>query len=130
MPISTTIDVQHSVIIRTLTGEPSIREALAEMDEDFQRPGFHAGMNTLWDLTRASVGHLTAEDVRRLAHGIGERMEGRGADFKSAIVVPEDLGYGVMRMFGAFADELPIRRKIFRSYGQAWAWLLDSAEQR
>lgn len=130
MPISTTIDVQHGVIIRNLTGEPSIREALAEMDEDFQRPGFRAGMNTLWDLSLASVGHLTTEEVRQMASGIAERMGGRGTGFKSAIVVPEDLGYGMMRMFGAFADDLPIRRKIFRSYSEAWAWLIDSAEQR
>lgn len=126
MPISTRVDVEHGVAIRVVTGELHADDMLVSIDEVMAAPGFHYGLHALWDLREATAMAMSPDEVRQLVAGIGARAENvEGRPGKSAIVVVHDVDFGMMRMFDTLGDHLPVDRKIFRSYDDAWKWLTE-----
>lgn len=89
--VSTYIDERRGTILRTVSGEFSKEEILAELDADVNRPDFRPGLNALWDFAEVDIEEFPSEDIQELSKAISNRMEGRGEDFKSAIVVSDDL---------------------------------------
>lgn len=90
-------------------------------------PDFRTGMNTLWDLTRATVAGLSAGDLRRLHTFVLLRKAQRGAG-KMAVLVAHVVDYGLARMFELMCQDLPTRIAVFRQVVTAEAWLLADAE--
>lgn len=80
--------------------------------------------NVIWDATHGTVETIGAEDLRRIARflkaGHGMRQGG-----KTGLVGPEDLDYGIGRMFQAYArlENLTVEYRIFRTLDEAIAWI-------
>lgn len=75
----------------------------------------------LWDL---GVGvSFDAEEIKGLA------QQSRGYEqpaARSAIVAPENVAYGLSRMFASYRDDNRVAQGIFRTREEALAWLADS----
>ena len=79
----------------------------------------------LWDFTSGTVGSISSEEVRSIAHKGGQifnKIEGG----KGAIFVPKDLEYGMARVFKVFCEEgnFPVEIEVFRDEATARKWLI------
>ena len=83
--------------------------------------------DALWDLRRCPLIHLKADELRRIADAVrahsGNRREGR-----TVFVSNEDAGYGMLRMYTAYAEMegVPATYFVCRTMDEAETWLDDT----
>ena len=77
----------------------------------------------LWDLSRASTGNLSIEELDDIAQlRIENKVQmGKG---KTAIVASTDLDFGMVRMFQAKSTGTPRSLMVFRTLDEAREWLI------
>lgn len=106
----------------TLTSDHAIEIAEAVLRD----PAFERGMNSLWDLRKADIGRIQAEDLRRIgAHR--RRIAPERGPHKTALLVDSDVSFGLARMYGALSERPPQSIEVFRDYRRALAWLEEPA---
>ena len=82
--------------------------------------------NELWDFTNARFPTVSKEDLRASAF-LGRKYGFKKRGGKNAIVAPENLEYGLSRMFKMMAEivEVPFEVRVFRSLDEAMQWLFE-----
>ncbi|MBN1904550.1 MAG: hypothetical protein JW927_05575 [Deltaproteobacteria bacterium] len=80
--------------------------------------------NTVWDFTGADGGHITSDEIQKIAFhakGFGHLRE----NGKTAFVISSSLAYGLGRMYDSLAQVFnhPVRHGIFRSFDDAILWV-------
>jgi hypothetical protein len=128
MSVQSTVDPNSGVIVHAVSGMLDIDEVVSALERIVNHPLFRPGAHVLWDFSGARSGNLDARELRNLVRQVGERMDGRGEGYKTALVAPRDVDYGLARMYEAYASELPVELCVFRSSGEAWDWLLGNAD--
>jgi hypothetical protein len=85
--------------------------------------GFEARLR-LWDLRGIQVGMSVAEiqAVARISQERDRRGQGRG---RLALVVGDDLAYGLSRVHQVFRESEVTSQRVFRSVDDARAWLVS-----
>ena len=76
----------------------------------------------LFDLSGAERLDVPTIDVRRVARVDREYAETH-PPFAIAVVAPDDLEYGLSRMWQAFVDDTPIDSLVVRTRAEALGWL-------
>lgn len=83
------------------------------------------GAPDLWDLTGMDFSEVSSDKVRTFTY----RMLGSLKDQvgKTAFVAPEDVQFGMVRVFKAFAENVKIKVhfEVFRRLEDAKKWLLE-----
>ena len=121
MPITYTIDKQRRFIQRVLSETVTTDEILANITEILDHPDYQPGMKSLTDL-QALQHHATPQDVRQIAHfilGHGEQVQGG----RAAVVVAEDVGFGMARMLELLTEDSPLTIGVFKNRKEAYDWL-------
>lgn len=98
---------------------------LAELLQFFGR--YYADSPTRYmavDVSVAPVTRFSAADADSLNTQLASMPNMQGSE-RSAIIAPDDLHYGMSRMFAAFAEAKGLAREvgIFRTHAEAEAWL-------
>ncbi len=122
MPISYTIDSDQGVVYALVEGTFTLEEMLSTIGKVVQDPKFRKGFAVLSD-HRSIVSPATTNQVQSLVRHA--RQFEILAGTKWAIVTTNDLSFGMMRMFSALAETIPMRIEVFRDYDEALAWLKD-----
>jgi hypothetical protein len=79
-------------------------------------------MSSLWDMSEAEI-TLSEEEIKALSALVGANW-GKSGAVKSAIVVSEDLAYGLARMYQAhLSGSAPSPVLITRDLQEARRWL-------
>ena len=121
MPITYTIDKQRRSIHRVISGTVTSDEILASLTEILKHPDYQPGMKSLTDL-RAIQHYASPQDVRQIANFIlGRGDEVRGG--KAAIVVAQDVSFGMARMLELLTESSPLSIGVFRDLKEAYEWL-------
>ena len=122
MPASYEIDRERRLVISTATGPFLMADGLAHQERLRIDPDFDPGFSQLMDLTAVTEYEIGVAEIQVLAQrGLFSSVSRR------AIVVQNDLGYGLARMFEMFrenAGELGIR--VFRDRQKALEWVLPT----
>ncbi|HET7535685.1 MAG TPA: hypothetical protein VFJ90_04475 [Candidatus Didemnitutus sp.] len=117
MPTDYVIDVPRRVIFSTTTGNSSLQEIKEHHTRLMQDPSFAPSFNQLLDLRQLEGHNATTADLMALA----ERNV-FGAGSRRAIVVSQDVHYGLARMFEMMRQgEEEIM--VFRDIAEARQWL-------
>lgn len=118
----------ESLTIYTTQGNIS-RDEVKDAVRDFYEKG-PITKNVLWDVSHAVLKELSAEDVQQIAHVPRKSLDLR-AGGKTAIVAPDDLAYGLSRMYqtSSHSEELPFQLQVFRNAENAMAWFNDSSPE-
>ena len=96
-----------------------LREAF---DAALRDPAFPPTPVFLLDVTLSeSLANRPSEDIRETAYFGGLRADVFGR--QCAIVAPEDLYYGLMRMASLYAEEFGVDTAVFRTEEEALQWL-------
>ena len=125
MAIEHTVDHQRKLVVvdghDTVTGE----EVFAYQRGVWSDP-LLAGYDELVDMTRVDrVAPFSSDRARELAR-LSAAMDPPDSATKLAIVAPDDLLFGLSRMYEAFREAEPRSRKqvaVFRARTEAMAWL-------
>jgi hypothetical protein len=122
MPVTYRFDA--TIVIITLSGEYSmedIRTTILSALADAQCP---TSPCILMDLSESrSIYNRSKEDVKVLSHSLASLA----ARFNNriALVAPDDLPYGLMRMGSVFSAEAGFEPEVFRTYAEARTWILS-----
>lgn len=126
MSISYRVDPESGIVYVTTSGTPSARE---------QRDlwGSLGGITStdaplrLLDDRRGLESFAEPSEVREASAFAAKFVEAlRGA--RIATVVPQEVAFGMSRMFQAYSDPLPLEHRAFYDYDEAERWLLDVCE--
>jgi hypothetical protein len=118
MPARYRIDPERRMILSTGTGvmtDEDLRDHQRRLRSD---PAFDRSFDQLWDLQEVTLVEVTSATLRELAQA---RSFDPGT--KRAVVAPEDVVYGMARMFQTLHDEAPEELNVFRTLEEAKDWL-------
>jgi precorrin isomerase len=114
----------QELVIVTMSGAATV-DAIRRMNQALaDDPRFTPGTPILFDNASLDVSELSANDVRAIGQPPVTVRERLGSS-PMAVVVPNELGYGLGRMSVAQAGEPPPNVRMFYSLAEASAWLRD-----
>jgi hypothetical protein len=121
------IDADNNLIIRKAIGRITLDDIAKSNEETPGHPHFHPGMNVIWDLTQADVGHFSTLELKTLSHLITEQVPWRGSHYKLAIAAPKEMDFIVSSTFSIIGqiERLPIDVRVFQTFRKAFEWSLS-----
>ncbi len=108
--------------ILTTSGVARVEDFLKLSQALVDHPRFRAGMPILIDHTRLDASVLTAKDVRAIGEFVATIAERIGPS-SIAVVVPDQLTFGFVRMGEMRANQPQLNVSIFYSLPEAVEWL-------
>ena len=122
MLVNLTIKPNENLMEFTVSGRLDMSLIVEQANLAIERPDFVPGMNSLWDLTGAEIKHLFGDDIKTAAKIPRKDASERG-QARVAILVADELGYGMSRIFHAVAGLEHISYEIFKDEQEARRWL-------
>jgi hypothetical protein len=122
LPIQHRVDRKYGVVLAWGEGVVSDDELLAFVQRTANDSEFRSGMHELIDLRRVDTSALSTRSLRRTAE-LFAAFDTGPAQGRVAIVAPEDLAYGLSRMYQAFRGEDAVELMVFRDMIDARKWL-------
>lgn len=130
MPIEYSIDHNRRLVTAQGRGTITDDDIYGYQEKVWSRPDV-AGYNELVDMSAVTqIVRPSVERIQDLAR-FSAAMDVRSPKSKFAIVAPNDLAFGLGRMYGAHRDMDPRSTKrvaVFRSLAEALAFLNDGGE--
>ena len=120
--------VERGIVFHTVEGRVTNKEFIETFKATLQHPDFQPGMGGFCDLRNGELGHLTGDDLYNLAYSLLQQNEERGPTHKLALVVADDLNYGLARMYSAYTENSPVEVRVFRDTAEAISWLEGSSD--
>ena len=129
MPSSTVrIDPAGPVVLVQPSGTLSLEIVEGLLGEIASLPGSERGMPRVWDLSDADLSSVEASLVSVLAKRITEQVPD-GQPTRIAIVAPDDLAFGLSRVYGAHRGESTVTYAVFREAAAAMAWAIGQGAE-
>ena len=119
MPCGYTIDLARSLVLSRGWDIVTDRELLAHVRALTIDPRFARDFSQLVDLRDVTDVEVTASCIREMV-----RLNPFGAGARRAVVVTNDVVFGMTRMYQILSDESPDELQIFRKVDDALQWLL------
>lgn len=114
---------KYFLVTTTGPADPDVYEK--SLDAIFNHPDWRPGHCYIYDHTLLDASKLTKADVERIAEIARVRRTRYGVR-KSAVVAPNDVEYGIVRMWMVYAeDETKIPTNVFRTLDEAIDWLFN-----
>ena len=120
MQINRHIDPKRQIAIAVVTGTITVAEVRADVMQLASTPYAGSDMPGLIDMRNATAG-LNADDLLEIAETV-KRARAIGRT-RRALLVGNDLMFGLYRMFASFATGGATEYRVFRDEDQALAWL-------
>jgi hypothetical protein len=120
MPAFYKIDKERKLVMSSGSGVLTLEDILTHQERLLRDPEFEASFSQLSDLTQVTKVDMTADQVRLAA-----KKDLFSPRSRRALVVRNDLQYGLARMFEMYRDsagEVGIR--VFRNLDEALDWVL------
>ena len=105
-------------------GTISDEEVLNAYNDFFQGKEWRPGLNELADLSDANVSLITNQGISRLVELNKRVFKAHNIDsVKTAVYAPEDLPFGLARMYSILAEDSPENIDVFRDFFEAKSWI-------
>jgi hypothetical protein len=119
MPCTLTIDRKAGVVYSLYHGEVGEKDVAEQVARMRTHRDFRPSMCEIVDLTNVTMIDVDTDGVHRLA----TRMSPFAAAAKRVIVAPEDLAFGLARMFQQIGEKQRTNLRVVRTLRQAWEHL-------
>jgi hypothetical protein len=117
---SLTIDEETGIPVITVRGELTESEFRQFVMAGRSIPAFWNATKSLWDLRQVTE-FPSANGIHSLALFVLKYIK---PPYLVAIVVSQDVHFGLSRMFSILGEQAGVARRVFRDYEQARIWLL------
>jgi hypothetical protein len=129
MPITFSTNHDDGYLIATYTGRISDEEMLASWKGFFQGNNWVPGLNELIDLSQADLNGITTNGLEQLVNDAKTVYEKHNIhSVRIAVYAPENLHYGIARMYEALTFDYPQSADVFRSRQEAESWLKETTK--
>ena len=123
MEISTEINKEKNMRCHIVRGVVDISELTNCLKEIYNSSDLDPDMNVFWDLQKADFSCISSENVRSFMEYVVKQW-GTGGKSKAALVVSDNFGYGMSRMYqmmmeGATSSEVAV----FKDINKAKEWI-------
>ena len=130
MPITYSINFDDNYLIAAYTGRISDEEMLASWKGFFKGEKWVPGLNELIDLSQADLSDITAEGLEQLINYAKTVYEKNHIhSVRIAVYAPENIHYGLARMYEALTFDSPQSANVFRSIQEAESWLKEKTAE-
>lgn len=126
MSISFTYDPEKQIVYGVMVDTFTWDEYEAVVGEIAKSDNFRPDVGSLWDMRRFDFNSLDRE-MEEHAVGIRERFPARGRA-RLALLVDDEYGFAMLRMYEMLSERLPQVMKIFTSFDEAEVWLLEAVQ--
>lgn len=123
MPITFQFRKDLKLVISTHIGLIPDNEFLLAYQQLFTDAGFNSSYKLLVDLRSTDSSPRSSDALKALAEWKMRIYEGRDQIPKIAVVAPDDLSYGLSRMYDMHSAALPGEYVVFKSSEKALSWL-------
>ena len=128
MPASYEVRGGERLIVCTLTGELSLADRVGLIEGVQREFREHGPLDCLID-NRGQIGAASKQDLERVLPLVRKVMAEVPGPVRLAIVVGEDVQYGVGRMVQIQLDDIPnLELRVFRDMTEALGWLRGGSE--
>ena len=114
--------VENRMLFRVI-GKVDADHVMETVKQSIEHPDFTPGMNSIWDLTSAVLDDICMADFEAVSLAKHIKNANERGDARVAIVVSDDLGTGLSRMFAAYRSPAHIEYQVFKSVSDASVWL-------
>ncbi len=123
MPITYQLKPDERVVILVHVGAVSDAEFLSFYRALYNNKIFDNSFNLLVDLRKTESSVRSSTALNELASFMGRQYENTTVRPKVAVVAPEDISFGLARMYETFSGDVPWEFVVFRAADAALAWL-------
>jgi hypothetical protein len=123
MQVDKRVNAADRVLTLNLSGEIRDEDMLSLAIDIENDPEVKPDFSMLLDVRRADVRSVTSAGVRRLA----ERPYALAPESRRGVVVPDELSFGMARMYEALRDKLGGAIRVFRDFDEAKRWVTTGA---
>jgi len=123
MPILHTINRDLKLVMSSWVGDISDSDLLPSYRKLYDDASWQPGFSEIVDLRDAELSSVTSEALRRLASMVDGYTRGKCEQFKTAVIAPSNLPFGIARMYEVYADTSPEDVKVFRDLKPAFEWI-------
>ena len=121
MEIST--DIKNNIRYQAVKGVIDIDKLIKYLEQIYKVPEFNPNMDVFWDLREADFSSVSTEAIYNFIGFVGKYW-GKEKDTKAALVVSDDLGFGLSRMYEMLLEtDSPSQINIFRDIDKAEEWI-------
>jgi hypothetical protein len=124
MPIISSIESKHQLIVHRCRGDLNVQDFIEAFDAAFELYGYKPGMNVLWDLQLLKLGTPFGSIQRMVSH-INFKREERGTKYRLAVVTNSTIQEAIVNIFRSLASTLSFCVSAFPNEEDARAWLLE-----
>ena len=126
MPVKLNFDQDKGLLVGLIESPLLVDDAKASFQQMRESSEYPVDVPTLWDL-RALDFNGVDRDLEDRIIALRKAVPERG-NARLAIVVADDLGFGMARMYQILSDELPQHILVSRDYTEAENWLLEEVQ--
>lgn len=119
---SARVDESTGIPVVTICGKVTVNDFVRFLSATENMPGYWSHDKYLWDMRQVTEFPSTSE-IRTYANAARSETS---LSCKIAIVVGQDVHFGLARMFEMLSEHPTVVRRVFRDYDQAQIWLLTS----
>ena len=124
MPITFKVKNEKNYFISVWEGSISDNEIYESYKKFYTSNEWSKNLNELVDLSNANVKNVTSQGLYRLAEYVENHFTMHNVtSSKTSIFSPNDLPFGLARVYKAWTNNSPEEIKIFRNEKEALNWL-------
>jgi hypothetical protein len=107
------ITIENNIRMQIVRGMVDIQAFTGYLKQLYNSPGFDPGMNILWDFREADFSLVPTQDIYPFQEVV-RKYWGKGGKTRLAIVVSEDIGYDLTKIWQTLMEfNFPNRIEIF-----------------
>lgn len=123
MPVAYSIKKEEGYVHIFYSGRVTDTEFVDVYQKLYEDEEYLPGLDELGDQSDVTSLEISIEGVKKVAILVEKYIKPSGQRFKSAIVAPQDLSFGMGRMYEMTTDESIEQVKVFRNIEDAKEWL-------
>jgi len=123
MGISFKIFEEYGFFLSSWVGSISDSDLLSSYKQLFENEKFKPGFHEIVDMRNAEMDRVTSDGMGRLASMVERNLSGKCEGFKTAVIAPENLPFGLSRVYEAVSSQSPEDVMVFRELNSALKWI-------
>ena len=123
MPITFSIYEERGFFVSSWVDAISDSDLLSSYMQLFENEQYKPGFHEIADMRNAQMVGVTSEGMYRLASMAKDHLAGNCESFKTAVIAPEDLAFGLSRIYAAFGYKSPENVMVFKEPDKAFKWI-------
>ena len=116
--------IENKIIINSVVGEVNFDKIAEYISENIES---WISKPVIWDMSKADLSTVPSDQLRSFLQKMQSLSKKKSGE-KTAIVAPQDMEYGMMRMFEIFAENesFEMELRVFRTIEEAKQWLPEN----